>query len=123
MRMNEGPMPSPPNAVEGNQYVEEYIPEGNRRRSRTKRTGSGLEFEWINETIGDETQRGSRIKRIATSFPWITFFSRIGGMYVIAVLWIVRDTRSHRIYGVIAALTTAAIGSLICYRWTRPKPN
>jgi hypothetical protein len=63
------------------------------------------------------------MKPVASSFPWMTFFLRSVGMYVAAMLWIVRDARSHQIGGVIAAIITAAIGTLICYLWTRPHSN
>jgi hypothetical protein len=63
------------------------------------------------------------MKDVVGGFPWLTFFSRIIGGYIIVVLWIVKDARLHRVEGVVAAFVTGAVLTLICYLWSRPNSH
>jgi len=60
---------------------------------------------------------------IASNFRWDTFFRRIISGYVIFILLLVREVRAHRAERVVAVLILAAIWTLLCYRWKRPKSN
>ena len=63
------------------------------------------------------------MKQSASGFPWTTFLSRVVGAYTVLVVWVIRDARSRHTVGVIVALITAVIVSVIGYLWARPNPT